>query len=76
MSLLCGIKAVPALASIQDFNHNNHHLIVEEAETIVADNNHEALETDDQGIVDPLVDLQSGIKKVCISLSISMSNAG
>ncbi|KAF8705378.1 protein dimerization, partial [Rhizoctonia solani] len=64
MSLLCRMKAVPASANTQDFNHNDHHLTVEEAEAIVADNNHEASEADDQGHVDPLVDLQSGIEKI------------
>ncbi|GAB1526504.1 hypothetical protein RhiTH_009671 [Rhizoctonia solani] len=40
--------------------------MVEEAEAIVANNNHEALEADDQGHVDPLVDLQLGIEKIKI----------
>ncbi|GAB1526405.1 hypothetical protein RhiTH_009572 [Rhizoctonia solani] len=68
MLLLCRMKAVPASANTQDFNHNDHHLTVEEAEAIAANNNHEALEADDQGHVDPLVDLQLGIEKIVCSL--------
>ncbi|CAE6444320.1 unnamed protein product [Rhizoctonia solani] len=64
MALLRGIKAVPASTNTREFKHNDHALTVEEAELIVADDNLEASETDDQGLADPSVDLQSGIEKI------------
>ncbi|CAE7119567.1 unnamed protein product [Rhizoctonia solani] len=64
MSLLRGIKAVPASTNMRDFKHDDHALTVEEAELIVADSNLEALEADDQELADPSIDLQSGIEKI------------
>ncbi|CAE6479261.1 unnamed protein product [Rhizoctonia solani] len=64
MALLRGIKAVPASTNTREFKHNDHALTVEEAELIVADDNLEASETDDQELADPSVDLQSGIEKI------------
>ncbi|CAE6378200.1 unnamed protein product [Rhizoctonia solani] len=64
MSLLRGVKAVPASTNVRDFNHNDHTLTIEEAELIVSDDNLEALKSDEHELADPLVDLRSGIEKI------------
>jgi hypothetical protein len=65
MSLLRGLRAVPNSVNIRDFDYNGDNLTEEEAEAMIADDDIESLESDDNDAADPLVDLNSGISKVC-----------
>jgi hypothetical protein len=65
MSLLRGLHAVPKSIDIRDFDHNDYTMTEEQAESMGASDATESLESDDSSKADPLVDLQSGISKVC-----------
>ncbi|EUC54484.1 Ac transposase, putative [Rhizoctonia solani AG-3 Rhs1AP] len=69
MSLLRGVKAVPASVNSRDITHNDHSLTSDEAELIVADDNFEASESDDKALPDPMIDLGSGIDKTIDALT-------
>ena len=64
MSLLRGLRAIPEPTNIRDFDYTDFTLTEEDAEAMVSDIELEPLESDDDDIVDPLVDLKSGISKV------------
>ncbi|EUC63749.1 transposase, putative [Rhizoctonia solani AG-3 Rhs1AP] len=65
MSFLRALHAVPESVDIRDFDYNNKEFTQETAEATVAENHQESLESDDTDTVDPLVNLHSGISKVC-----------
>lgn len=65
MSLLRGLNAVPDSTDLRDYDFNDSDLNEDLAEAMIASDNSESLEKDDEDRLDPLVDLKSGISKVC-----------
>ncbi|KAG8736498.1 hypothetical protein FRC10_009232 [Ceratobasidium sp. 414] len=65
MLLTRGLGAVPDSVDVHDFDYNNHNFNEDLAEAIVADNNQESFESDENDVADPLVHLQSAISKIC-----------
>ncbi|QRV94993.1 AC9 transposase [Ceratobasidium sp. AG-Ba] len=64
MSPLCGISAIPDSTNLRDFDYDDKLFGEEIAEAIVAEDNRESFESDDQESPDPLVNLLSAICKV------------
>ncbi|CAE6481843.1 unnamed protein product [Rhizoctonia solani] len=62
MALLLGIDAIPCNTDVHDHAHDDSTFTEDDAEEVVADDDHEAHEAD--GVIDPMVNLRSAIDKI------------
>ncbi|QRV97353.1 AC9 transposase [Ceratobasidium sp. AG-Ba] len=64
MALVRSIGAVPESTSSKDYDYDDNLFTEETVEALVADDDVELFERDDEERIDPLVNLQSGISKI------------